>query len=291
MSRSRPTLRLAAAAGLLLLAAGTGAAAAASPPTLGGTVVLTGNRTVSVEVVVPRTATLGDPLLLDSAARAVSVSGGKGFTGFALRSADGKTSFIGGRLIGPVAHRTFVHATGERTRQLADGYEVPAGRYRLYLLTGGGTTTVTLRLGRLTGSTRLSPKAPRALTVARPAPELAGPDPAQVVYSVGAEQTLSGQTLAFQLLYHVHDVHTESDYWSCHYQGEPAPTLAYSPGCLGGEAIGSHVLISDEGLGRQVRYLMDSIQPLGTGRHGQGVWLVTGAPALEIGYLQLWLTY
>lgn len=281
---------------LVLVAVSLGPAeAAAAPPSLAATTTITGTRAAAVSVRLTRPAVLRDPLTVPGAASDVVVTGGGGgFAGFVLRSADGRLVFAGGRLVGPAASRTFVTPVGE----VGDGsgaWRLPAGTYRLYLLTAGGPTTVRLRLHGLSGSVRLAPASPRAFTLASPAPALAVPDPvaAKPVYSVGGTTTVNGSTLSWSFLYHVHDVHTETDYWACTFLGKPTSPAPYAPGCIGGarDNQATHLLYSDEHVGRATHYLMSSNQPLPAGDLGQGVWMATATPATEIGYTHFWLTY
>lgn len=132
--------------------------------------------TASISVSLASDATIRTPF---GASADVSVRGGKGFVGFALvREGSAQPLVIfGGRL--PTSDgRTFAmpisngpDRTGfnmERVKNYRDEVPLPAGAYRLFVLTEGGKATLRLRLGGLRGKARLRPNGPADYDITRP---------------------------------------------------------------------------------------------------------------------------
>lgn len=246
-----------------LMAPILGTAAAAAPreaPTLSGTVTLSGSQPGYVPVTVSHDMSLGNPFVTKYR-DAVTVKGGGGAAGFALVE-DGLRGAIllGGR---SKAFEPFVKEHGVAISSLnpspSDGatFAVPAGSYRLYLITGGKPTTVTLRFLGGTGSSRLTPTTSVDSVVQQSGLEVLVPGPAGGVYSAGGAVTLTTPVLQFSLSRLDTDVHTETVKRHCYYFGKPSGPQPYGPACaapaetdpvvVGG---GSIWIISAEGLGQ-----------------------------------------
>lgn len=200
---------------------------------LAGTVVLSGSQDAWVPVVVPRTARLGDPFITRSRS-AVTLSGDGALTGFALVAEDQE----GTRIVGAstsatrqlvARHGAFVmDLDPDGRRSPAGEFVVPAGRYRLHLLTSGRPTTVTLRFAGLDGSARLSPVRRSGAVVQ------AGPmrPTTPLSWSAGGAVRVRAPFLQFEVSAVRVAAHTESVSRNCLYLGRrPSGPDPYGPAC------------------------------------------------------------
>jgi hypothetical protein len=233
----RPRPRRLLAAGVLVTvvlapAVVVPASAATRLPVVAGVTELRGSTAGMVRVRVDRPAVLRDPLEPAFRNDLVATGGGR-FAGFALvADTPGLTglTIVGGRL--PAAS-----GAGNVTLALngaepnADGWAVPAGTYRLYLLADGQPAVVRLRFHGLAGSIRLTPTSRRTLVVREPAP-VADAAPARVVYTAGGDNPVPGQALYFHADYMRYEVaHVATQYMGCFYRGKPEGPAPYAPGC------------------------------------------------------------
>lgn len=307
-------LFLLAGAVLALAVPQAGAAKAAAPTAavqkaavLTQTVTVSGTQAGYVPVTVTKAMRLGNPFATRYRS-AVTVTGGGKAAGFALIQ-DGLKGpvLLGGR---SAAYTPFVRANGIPVNNLNFGaddgaeYAIPAGTYRLYLITGGKPTTVTLRFLGGTGSSRLTPTT-KVKSVAQQV-DLTSPAPGPVggVYSGGGAVTLTTPVLKFSLSRLDTSAHTESVQRSCYFLGDkPTGPLPYGPTCAApGEddpAVfdgGSTFLLSDEGVGPQSFYGWNAA--LTTSRTGKpiktelasGVNYTTAGVVTSGDYSQYWLS-
>jgi hypothetical protein len=281
---------------------------------LTGTVTITGTETGFVPVTVPKDMSLGDPFITRYRA-AVTVTGGGPAAGFALVEDDLQGAvLVGGRseAYEPYVERHGIPVSGLLGTPRPDAkpydgtYAIPAGSYRLYLVTGGKPTTVTLRFIGASGVSRLTPTN-RSDSVVQGRPlDVLVPGPVGGVYSGGGAATMTTPVLQFGLNTLDTDVHTETVQRYCFYIGtKPTGPQAYGPGCVApgeNDSVafapgGTTFLISDEGVGQASYYGFSaslttsrgSEEPveadLATGTSFTSGGLVTGGD-----YSQFWLS-
>ncbi|MDQ3914649.1 MAG: hypothetical protein M3323_04850 [Actinomycetota bacterium] len=178
MRRKRTTFVLAGLAfGALVTGAVVAPAAARSPlerVTLGEVNVVSGDHIAGMEVHVPRDATIeADPFSNDDVSysgdgRVVGVvlveEGPRAGRAFQLVSV--RWAFCGAPGCRPERHDVTELTTTSSWR--GKRWRIPAGDYRLYLVTDGAPATVTLRLAGLEGRTALHPNARVAGRIAAP---------------------------------------------------------------------------------------------------------------------------
>lgn len=257
-----PTRTLVALAALLLafLAPPATAAGPTAPktPALTGTVTISGAKTGYVPVTIARDARLGDPFHV-SRRDSVKIEGGGRMAGFALVQ-DGRQGpvIVGGRseFTVPYAQRQgeFIYDALNGPPQGDDSYLLPAGSYRLYLLTDGKPTKVTLRFGGLRGQSALTPKVRTTGTVQGGPPSLTTGSTG--VQSRGFDTPVKGASLMLQIFGQRTSVHTETAYNNCLHLTKPSGQQAYLPGCVSSDGSvggGVVILISDESVADELR--------------------------------------
>lgn len=294
MARSR--LRSALAAALLACALPVPAALAASPArvALAGTTIVSGTRSAGIPVRLTRPATLRDPLLADGAAGDVVVTTTGRFAAVVLvqeRAAElDRIVMIAGRSPDSSRKLTFAYPASGFVGGAA--WKLPAGDYRLYLVTDGKPATVRLRLLGLTGTTRLAPRTPVGATTAFPAAAV-DTAPARAVYAVGADRkAAAARTLFFSMFFAAYPAHVDTVYSNCFYFERPLGPAPYLPGCP--DPATRHITpisLPPDG-GNAARHLLfNSWLPLGQGHYAGGTSLVSATPAGEVQYVQFWLPY
>lgn len=237
----------------------TDSRAESRPARLGATVTVSGTANGSVPVVVPREARLGNPFITRLRS-SVTITGGGEIAAFALLSDDPEgTKIVGGYSAATqeIAQKigAFVLDLGDEAQRTRDGeFVVPPGRYRLHLITGGKPTTVVLRLGGLSGATRLSPTQRSAAVVHGDALTATTP----LSYSGGHATRTRTPFLQFSVAKVGLSAHTESVGRSCFYIGRPSGPNPYGPACASppdgsrGPLLGSGAafVVSDEFVGQ-----------------------------------------
>lgn len=176
------TIFVAAQAALVAIPAHGGAV-----PALAGTTVISGTRSGSVAVRLPRAVSF-------DVYKDVAVAARGRLTGFALKK-DGawdapsahaiKSGFCGTPGCAPVWPRSHV---GMVVSPDSTGYSgtLPAGNYRLFLLTDGAPVRVTLRLAGLRGRSSLTPRGGVRTAVVAPKPTVAEPATAPLMFAGGS---------------------------------------------------------------------------------------------------------
>lgn len=251
------TLGLAAVAS----AGGTSVAAGAVRGVpLGGTVTLTGRTSGYLDVRLPVAATLAN------GASGASISGGGRWAGFYLTD----TRRNGVRLLGGRAEGSrlgpYMMPLGGVTN--AASFRLPAGSYRLYLLTDGAPATVTLRLGGLSGRTSVTPSRRVPFDLYTPAAIAMSPGGGNVVVA-GAAGALRGPGVAFDFLRTVNSHFQASNTEFCFYTRRPPSTpLAYAPGCPAD--ITPVVTVVAPGVGRSEGAVYSASPDLPAGEYAQG---------------------
>lgn len=282
-------------------------AAAATPkaPALSGTVVISGSTTGYVEVTVPKQAVLPAGLGADAVA-AIRITGGGGFAGFALATneADGPL-IVGGHApaSAPTPERPEVLAVNYGSGEFGNDFTIPAGRYRLYLITGGKPTTVTLKLRGLTGKSSFKPTVPtRAVVQGGPLAAATSAEQVGGIYSGGHTAQLTTPFLQFYVNKLDAEVHTETAYRPCFFIGRPTGPMPYNPACASVEqqkvnfGQGTLFPVSDENLFGGAYYTWGGVlaRVLGdadeiTQEFGGGMAVTTASLIRGTDYSQVWL--
>jgi hypothetical protein len=264
-------------------------AAAARRVVLGRKNVITGEGPGMVRVRIPKPATIADPL--KPGRDDIAVEGRGPLVGFALVEEtpgwDG-ISLVGGRLPRRSGLGNFYFSPSGLDNAGAT-MTLPAGNYRLYLLTGRRSARVSFLLDGLEGRARLSPRTPARYEVATPEARLV--DGATNVYGSGADGTLSGTGLLFDFLWVKHDAHANTQYQFCLYEGGERGPAPYSPGCpaLDDE---DNVVMGDGvvGAGEYTSFFYGGGMPFAENTYGQGFAMESAAAVEDIGYLGMWLS-
>lgn len=285
-------IRAALAAATLLLTVPVPAVFASARPSLAGVTTISGTRSASVAVRLTKPATLRDPLLEDAARNDVGVTTAGRFGGFVLVQegvpALSQIVVVGGRLPEPSGKLHFVYPANGLG---AGTWRLPAGNYRLYLVTDGKPTTVRLRLPGLSGTTSLRPAGAASAALTFPAAAI-DTDPARVTYAVGADRPVARRTLFFSTLYAGYAAHVDTVYTSCFYFERPTGPAPYAPGCP--DPAERHItpISLPPDAGTPARHaVLNSFLPLVEGHYGGGTSFVSATPAETVRYLQLWLAY
>lgn len=272
------------------------AAASSSVPELAGTVTLSGNQTGYVPVVIPTEARLGDPFFIDRRG-SITVEGGGRMAGFALVQDGLKGPVIFGGHSAATSEFSeefgaFVFDLGSMDRPRGLDFVLPAGGYRLYLLTDGAPTTVTLRFAGLEGSSELTPTTPTQTAV------IGGPmrQHAPGVYTKGADTAMTGPFVHLEIAALRTSVHTESVGSFCSHEGKPAGPDPYLPGCasVGEESVvdfgNSHVVaFSDEQVGDSVKIAWGGAFATGPFHLGSGFNIATASEVTSADYSHFFL--
>lgn len=272
-----------------LLGVPTGEAHAKAPsrPTLARLTTISGATSGYAVVRLARSATLEQPW--GSPREPVRIRGA-GFVGFALveevPSFDGVT-LIGGRfssLLPP-----YVIGMGERLGDSSEGFRIPAGDYRLYLITERRNAQVTLALGGLEGRRFLSPNRRVATEVVSPTPYLAATGRREV-FSAGEAVRLGGRGLLFDVVWHLQPVHLHTEYWFCSYAEYPEGPVPYAPGC---PSTSNRIIMTTGDSDVWLRPTGGSVAglwaPLPKGTYGSGASYLAGQPITASGYTAAWV--
>lgn len=159
----------------------------AAIPVVTGTTVLSGSRNGSIAVRLPRAVRF-------DVYQHVEIAAHGRLTGFALKK-DGawdapsahaiKSGFCGSPGCTPVWPRSHV---GMLVSPDSTGFSgtLPAGTYRLFLLTDGAPVRVTLQFAGLRGRSSLTPRSPVRAAVVAPKPTIAEPTWAPLVFAGGS---------------------------------------------------------------------------------------------------------
>lgn len=292
------------------VAAPSSAAPAAKPAVLAGTVTISGSQDGFVPVRVPKDMSLGNPFLTKYR-NGVTVTGGGDAAGFVLVE-DGLEGvvLIGGKstAFAPAVERSGIPVSSLNRGERDDGltYAVPAGSYKLYLVTGGKPTTVTLRFIGGTGSSRVAPTT-RTQPVVQSGPlDALVPGPVGGVYGGGGAVSLTTPVVQFSLNRFDTSVHTETVLRYCFYAGsQPTGPQPYGPACAApaeNDAVafdpgGETFIVSDEGVDQASFYgFSGSLTTTGGTEEvvdaelAAGLSLTSGGAVTSSDYTQFWLS-
>lgn len=215
------------------------------PVTLGHVNAISAARPGWIDVVVPAAAKLDFPLLRRN--RDLSVEGAGRFAGIILTK--GPRPFEGPTLVGAVirtcgrpacASGRPVMLTNPMNMNPGSRIRLPAGDYRLYVVTDGAPVDVRLTLHGLSGSRSISPTAAADVSVGNLPVHVGGGD-ANPVYVSGGDATVDRPAWVMDGLWLGGRPSGFTDLGTCLYDGPPPKVpeaVAYSPACeeLGAEA-------------------------------------------------------
>lgn len=281
--------------------------AASAPVMLAGTTVVTGSRTASMVVRLSRP--------VDITANDLSFDSPRGRMTAAVLKKTGpwNAPYVSvthsGYCAAPGCTATFPKGGGGSyiwapgsTNGLSG--RLPAGTYRLYLITDGGPATFTFRFPSLSGSRRLTPRDPARASVVAPKPTMAEPALSPSLFAGGSARRVpaSGGINATVVWKEVPAAGAPSATGSCEYVGEPKP----------GKATPAFQMPCDAGRGdmppwvSENHYIGPATTPVGPGRfitmfstgytlpgghHGIGGYHNTPGPVTAAYVHQLWLDF
>lgn len=280
-----------ACAGVLSAGAPASATRAVGRELAGTTIVKAGGASVAT-VVLPKPVRVWHPWF-DPDEADFTIRGGEGMVTFALVAADAPADdpvvLLGGRLPEEADSARYLtdFGLGPDGRDWEGFWDVPQGRYRLYVFTQE-PVTLTLSFDAVNGRTVIAPtqraryeeKAPKVVAHAAPLHNL---------YSGGATGSLSGKVAQFQVFWTRESVHATSYSGFCWYDGAPPDdTVAFAPACPTAD---SQDLIEMTGpwAGESLTVGAGLRLSVPTGRSGQGVWFASAAAVSDVGHLTTWL--
>lgn len=297
---SRPR-RLAVATVLAGLVAVAAPSVSARPgrPALAGLTSVTAAAPASIEVRVPRAATIETPF---GPSTDVRVTGGGDLVAFALvQDASDPFVLFGGRVPDGASGREIALPLSNLPERSGWSYDfvknfddvttVPAGKYTLYIFPGDEPASVTLRLEGLRGSTALRPSGAADFVVSTPDPRLVAGEVSRNVYSAGESHVLHGTGLMFNSLWMKTAPFVSGQFQFCHYEGaNPAEPVEYAPGCPNAkqQSTTNNRTMATESTTKLLYGGKSSLPPV---RHGQGFWYAAEGAVEDLGYVTLWLTY
>jgi hypothetical protein len=183
--------------------------------------------------------------------------------------------------------RSFGSITGNQ----AEGFRLPAGRYRLTLVSKAGEVSATLRLtGAPAGIVHITPGQTASGTVQRL--DASFRNDGSFVASDGATTGLQAKGILVRAVYLIAEPHVASRLGTCLFQG--VPSQGYQPGCAGAP-IGSEPVFTSffpvvapttDGVGIGLSAVTSGF---GAGQYGQGVWYESAAVVESAGAVGLWL--
>lgn len=279
-------------AGVIVSAGGaTAASSVARTPVLAGTTVIDAVQSGKVAVRLSRPA-LFDVPGLGAKASSLGISGEGRMIGFALvaeGSSPNRVIISGGRSVDDRG-RPFASAI-THTEALplgADQWRLPAGNYRLYVVTDGGPARVVLKLKGLTGTTKMRPTHRVAASVQRPEPR----NLPQVQQAAGAVGDLKGSGVLFSLMTTEHPVSIVQLVEHCVYAGSRAERAQFGPGCPGADinlvSVASNPNPERSAYTYVAGTLYKDTAPL---PFAQGYSLTNAGLNDDIAYTAMWLTF
>ena len=263
-----------------------------------------GSEPAAVDVSLPEAVTVATPF---GSSPDLDVEGDGRFVGFALTGTEPGTkglTLVGGRFpshkspvefIVPVPpYPAFGGSSFENFKTYPDEVTLPAGHYRLYLLTDGGEAEVTLRMDELEGWIDLAPERPADYRLHFPQSRLlGGAGLANNVYSAGRSDILAGTGLLFQALWIDTDVHGAGQYLVCYAPGgdpDVDPT-ELGPGCPAASEKWEFANNRAPTTEPDTNLYLQGLDQLSPGRHHFGFWSATEAVVTDLRYAQFWLSY
>ncbi|HVF03589.1 MAG TPA: hypothetical protein VNA20_01995 [Frankiaceae bacterium] len=298
MPARRAIVSVAALAAGVLAAPGADAAAA---PLLAGVTVVSGARSASVDVRVPRAVTLRTPF---GGGDGIAVSGGAALTAVVLAGLDGKArgvTIAGGatsvsgdtqRFLMPVPQwPSLGGGSYEDIKTFGPTTLLPAGTYRLYFVSSA-PATVTLRLPGLPGRRTIVP-ARAARGAVEPADhELSGNPVRNNVFAATNTAKLARRGFALQALQARLETETTWQLVMCHNNPADAAVeqVKDAPVCPAGD---KHTFVNHRypSVTPDTKLFVQAFAGLPPGEHGLGTVYTVQSNTTSIAYSAVWLEY
>lgn len=265
----------------------------AAPPALAGVNVIHGAKAAYVDVRLPSRVTLPTPL---GGGPAVQVAGASSLAAFVLAGTDAKTRGVrvaGGQTAAGTDKQRFLmpltadgSAALEKTKSFGNSVVLPAGAYRLYVLSSG-PATIFLRLPGLAGSRTLRPAKAATGGVTKSAHPLSASPASTAAFAAADVVRLRRPGVALHALHA--DVETEAA-WQvvmCHYDAAAAP-VAETPGCPTGR---NHSIVTHRtpSVTPDGKLFVKGYGSLPAGDHGLSATFTSQSATNAVGYSLLWL--
>jgi hypothetical protein len=286
-----PLLSLALLAGL---GAATPAAAAESRVSAAGVTVLEGSQTAVIPIRLDSPAEILNPL--DHPGRGVIATGDSPLVGFALVSDQPQPEMVlvGGLLPWKVSQPRASTVTLPLTGlPFGDRYRLPAGNYRLYLITDGQPARVTVEFNGLPGQTVLRPQRQVPYELRMPGTRSVNTPAGQNFHVAGDHANLQSNGLIFTSHFSIFTSFISSRTESCFYERETTER-DFGPGCLP-DGFGSSFRLTDlsgpTDTTRRGRFGFEGYPLLTTGPYGVGHNQQDVAEVEEFSTLTLWLSF
>lgn len=260
-----------------------------------GTLVLSGDDAGYTRVTFPTGVTLDSPLV--SGKQSFSVTGPSGFVGFAIveDANPSAPAWLGGRLPASGGSRLFVEKVGA-----LESYAIPAGDYRIYLLTEDEPAEVTFHFDELSGSVAVPARHPASYEAQLP-DEYATTAAVPQLYTAGGSADIDGDGILYQAAWFEAYSHATGYYEACVYDGPPSSPWAVTPSCVAPWVVNSNLsedFAGGQGGGTGATHLAepgfhfvshDSLTSGGRREWGQSIHVSTAADLDSIDSLALWL--
>jgi hypothetical protein len=276
---------------LATVAAAPPASAAESRVDLAGVTVLEGSQTAVIPVRLDRDAELLNPVYFPG--QGVIASGDSPLVGFALVSdqPEPEVVLVGGLLPWKVDNPRATVTIPLTGVDFGDRFNIPAGDYRLYLITDGEPGRVTLELGGLSGERVLRPQQPVPYALKMPESRSITTPTGENFHVNGDHADLQSNGLIFSSDFTIYTKYLSSRSETCFY--DRATTESdFGPGCLP-DGFGSAFVINDFTTltDRHGRYSYGGYPGLTPGTYGVGQNQQDVGEVEEFSTLTLWLSY
>lgn len=222
------------------------ATAAAQAPKVAGVTEISGTQSGYVDVQLPSAARM-DFTFPAKENESFAIKGGQ-FAAVVLRGAEGDRSVVAAARFAPevicgdcpTPYETLSvgFANIESQASVDRRFEIPGGRYRLYLFTDGTPTKATIRFAGLSGRLTLAPEWGARPAAFRTLP-MRSPGAAQAAIHSGSDR-MDGDGLLVTGGMAVGTENGNVELNGCTYEGEGETPGAFAPGCPGGVHTGSH---------------------------------------------------
>jgi hypothetical protein len=273
-------------------AAPAASAAAESRVDVAGVTVLEGSQTAVIPVRLDREAELLNPL--HHPGRGVIASGDSPLVGFALVSdqPDPDLVLVGGRLPWQARLAETPTVTIPLTGlDFGDRFNIPAGDYRLYLITDGAPARVTLEFGGVPGETLLQPQQPVPYALKMPESRTMTTPAGEAYHVSGDYADLLSNGLIFSSEFTSYENYAGERSESCFYDRATTET-DFGPGCLPDGFGNTFIFATLEGpTVEHGRYGYGGYPGLTRGTYGVGFNQQATGRVKDIQSLTLWLSY
>ena len=269
------------------------APASAAPPELAGVNVIHGAKAAYLDVRLPRAVTLPTRL---GGGPAIDVAGASKLAAFVLAGTDSRTRSVtvaGGQTAAGKDKQKFLMPLApdgsgayERTKTFGDSVRLPAGSYRLYVLSSG-PATIFLRLPGLGGSRTMRPAKAARGAVLQSAHPLSSTPASTTTFAAADVVKLKRPGVALHAL---HAAVTTEAAWQivmCHYDAKSAP-VAETPACPTGR---NHTVVTQRtpSIVPDGKLFVKGYGRLPAGDHGLSTIFTSQSATDAVGYSLLWL--